>query len=106
MIQKKIEDEAINAEDSSQNAYENFMKDSSKMIIDLTEAKAKDRSDLTMAKTDFKQTMSEQEGLNNEAGDLHKSCDYLLQNFDLRQQSRAAEIDALNEAKGILSGMK
>jgi len=110
---KKIEDEAINAEDSSQNAYENFMKDSNKMIIhtskminDLTEAKAKDRSDLTMAKTDFKQTMSELEGLNNEAGDLHKSCDYLLQNFDLRQQSRAAEIDALNEAKGILSGMK
>jgi len=110
---KKIEDEAINAEDSSQNAYENFMKDSNKMIIhtskminDLTEAKAKDRSDLTMAKTDFKQTMSELEGLNNEAGDLHKSCDYLLQNFDLRQQSRAAEIDALNEAKNILSGMK
>merc|ERR1719469_1144602 len=110
---KQTEDEAINAEDSSQNAYENFMKDSNKMIIhtskminDMTEAKAKARSDLTMAKTDFKQTMSELEGLNNEAGDLHKSCDYLLQNFDLRQQSRAAEIDALNEAKNILSGMK
>lgn len=110
---KKTEDEAINAEDSAQNAYENFMKDSNKMIIsttkminDMTEAKAKARSDMTMAKTDFKQTMSELEGLNNEAGDLHKSCDYLLKNFDLRQQARAAEIDALNEAKNILSGMK
>merc|ERR1719230_1683497 len=110
---KKTENDAINAEDSAQNAYENFMKDSNKMIIqttkminDMTEAKAKAKSDLTMAKTDFKQTMGELEGLNNQAGDLHKSCDYLLKNFDLRQQARAAEIDALNEAKNILSGMK
>lgn len=110
---KQTEDDAINAEDSAQNAYENFMKDSNKMIVsttrminDMTGAKAKARSDLTMAKTDFTQTMSELEGLNNEAGDLHKSCDYLLKNFDLRQQARAAEIDALNEAKNILSGMK
>lgn len=110
---KTMEDEAIAAEESAQNAYENFMKDSNKMIIsttkminDMTEAKAKAKSDLTMAKTDFKQTMAELEGLNNEAGDLHKSCDYLLKNFDLRQQARAAEIDALNEAKNILSGMK
>lgn len=110
---KKTENDAINAEDSDQSAYENFMKDSNKflgnsgrMINDLKEAKAKAQSDLTMAKTDFKQTMGELEGLNNEAGDLHKSCDYLLKNFDLRQQARAAEIDALNEAKNILSGMK
>merc|ERR1719454_2814909 len=110
---KTMEDEAIAAEESAQNAYENFMKDSNKMIIsttkminDMTEAKAKAKSDLIMAKTDFKQTMAELEGLNNEAGDLHKSCDYLLKNFDLRQQARAAEIDALNEAKNILSGMK
>jgi len=110
---KTMEDEAIAAEESAQNAYENFMKDSNKMIIsttkminDMTEAKSKAKADLIMAKTDFKQTMSELEGLNNEAGDLHKSCDYLLKNFDLRQQARAAEIDALNEAKNILSGMK
>jgi len=110
---KTMEADAIEAEESAQNAYENFMKDSNKMIIkttqmitDMTEARAKAKADLTMAKTDFKQTMSELEGLNNEAGDLHKSCDYLLKNFDLRQQARAAEIDALNEAKNILSGMK
>jgi len=110
---KKMEDEAIAAEESSQGAYENFMKDSNKMIIqtskminDMTEARAKAKSDFTMAKTDFKQTMGQLEGLNSEAGDLHKSCDYLLKNFDLRQEARAAEIDALNEAKNILSGMK
>jgi len=110
---KKTEMDAIAAEESAQNAYEDFMKDSNEMIIkttqminDMTEAKAKARSDLTMAKTDLKQTMNELEGLNDEAGDLHKSCDYLLKNFDLRQEARAAEIDALNEAKNILSGMK
>jgi len=110
---KTMENDAIAAEESAQNAYENFMKDSNKLIIqsskminDMTEARAKAKSDLTMAKTDFKQTMGELEGLNNEAGDLHKSCDYLLKNFDLRQSARASEIDALNEAKNILSGMK
>jgi len=33
-------------------------------------------------------------------------CDYTLNNFDARQAARAAEIDALNGAKAILSGMK
>jgi len=110
---RKMENDAINAEDEAQSTYESFMKDSNKMIIqttkminDMTEAKAKAQSDLTMAKTDFKQTVGELEGLHNEAGDLHKSCDFLLTNFDLRQSARASEIDALNEAKNILSGMK
>jgi len=46
------------------------------------------------------------EGLNDTNGDLHKACDYSLKNFDTRQAARAAEIDALKEAKNILSGMK
>jgi chromosome segregation ATPase len=110
---KDMENEAINAEESAQNAYENFMKDSNKMIIqttkmitDMTEGSAKAKADLVMAKTDLKETVGLLGGLNDQAGDLHKSCDFLLKNFDLRQEARAAEMDALNEAKNILSGMK
>jgi hypothetical protein len=110
---RDMENEAINAEESAQNAYENFMKDSnkmiiqtSKMIVDMTEGSAKAKSDLVLAKTDLKQTVVMLGGLNDMAGDLHKSCDFLLENFDVRQEARAAEIDALGEAKNILSGMK
>jgi len=108
-----MENDAIASEEDAQAAYENFMKDSNKFIItatqgisDMTEAKATAQSDLIMAKTDLKGTMTELFGLHEESGDLHKSCDFLLNNFELRQKARSAEMDALNEAKNILSGMK
>jgi len=110
---KTMENDAIASEEDSQAAYENFMKDSNKFIIkasqslsDMTESKAKAESDLVMAKTDLKGTMTELFGLHEESGDLHKSCDFLINNFELRQKARSAEMDALREAKNILSGMK
>merc|ERR1719197_1049153 len=97
----------------SQSAYEDFMKDSNKSILktqqaiaDMTGARATAKEELSMAKTDFSQTMTELEGLDQTSKDLHASCDYLLKNFDARQKARAAEMDALNEAKAILSGAK
>merc|ERR1719432_331928 len=35
---------------------------------------------------------------------LHAECDWLLQYFDVRKESRASEIDALGKAKAVLSG--
>merc|ERR1719478_932098 len=106
---KKTEDEAMVSEQDSQSAYEDFMKDSNKMITkttqaisDMTGARASAKEELSMAKTDFGQTMTELEGLDQTAGDLHKACDYILKNFDARQAARAAEMDALREAKAIL----
>merc|ERR1740120_315838 len=110
---KKAEDQAIASEQDSQSAYENFMKDSNKAITkttqaisDMTGARASAKEELSMAKTDFGQTMTELEGLDQTAADLHKSCDYILKNFDARQAARAAEMDALREAKNFLSGAK
>merc|ERR1719310_807697 len=110
---QKTENEAIASEEDSQQAYENFMKDSNKSIqlnlesiANMEESKAKAEESLSMAKTDLKQTVEELEGLNDLAGDLHKSCDFIPKNFDARQAARAVEIDALKEAKAILSGMK
>merc|ERR1719253_196322 len=108
---KTTVDQAMASEQNSQSAYENFMKDSNKSIkkttqaiSDMTGSRAGAKEDLTMAKADFKQTMGELENLDSTKADLHKSCDYLLNNFDTRQQARAAEMDALAEAKAILSG--
>merc|ERR1719487_3108773 len=110
---RKTEDQAMASEQDSQSAYENFMKDSNKSITkttqaisDMTGARATAKEELSMAKTDFGETMTELEGLDQTAADLHKSCDYILKNFDARQAARAAEMDALREAKNILSGMK
>lgn len=35
-----------------------------------------------------------------------EDCSFLLNNFDLRQEHMQGEIDALNEAKAFLKGMK
>merc|ERR1719310_1072613 len=106
---RKTEDQAMASEQDSQSAYENFMKDSNKSILkttqaisDMTGSRAAAKEELSMAKTNLGQTVNELESLSNTNGDLHKSCDFVLQNFDARQAARAAEMDALNEAKNIL----
>lgn len=110
---KQTVDQAMESEQDSQSAYEGFMKESNKSILqlqksisDMSAARANAKEDLSIAKSDRKQTVSDLEALHETNADLHKSCDYLLKNFDARQAARAAEIDALNEAKAILSGAK
>jgi len=110
---KKSEADAYNSETNAQVAYENLMKDSNKAIktnnekiTNMSEALAKAKESLSLAKSDLVSTVGELGDLNDVAGELHKQCDYLMKNFDARQAARAAEIDAMIEAKNILSGMK
>merc|ERR1719247_3456898 len=35
---------------------------------------------------------------------LHADCDFLMENFEIRQTARKKEMDAIDEAKAILSG--
>merc|ERR1719491_374288 len=35
---------------------------------------------------------------------IHGECDFIIKYFDVRQKSRAEEMDAMEEAKAILSG--
>merc|ERR550537_2161787 len=110
---KQLEAEAIHAEQVSQDTYEKFMKDSNKMIeqgtqaiADMTDEKAKTEEALNMAQTDMAATNKALENLVGTAADLHEDCDFVLKNFETRQDARAKEMDALGEAKNILSGMK
>merc|ERR1719272_2067102 len=95
----KSENEAIASEQNAQYSYETFMKD-------MTEKRANAKVSLTMKETDFSDNQNHIEDLAATLADLHGSCDYILKNFDARQAARSAEIDALGEAKAILSGMK
>merc|ERR1719218_329757 len=110
---KAMEAEAIRAEEDSQKAYEDFVKETngsieakSEDIVNKSEEKAKAESDLVEAKEAKESTMLELEQLSNYNAELHQSCDFVLKNFDVRQTARDEEVEALKQAKAILSGAK
>merc|ERR1712087_504543 len=109
----QLEDEAMTRSISSQTEYEDFMKSSNAALTQMAktkagfeEALATAKGDLVATKTDIMETLKMLEGLHEYKGDLHKSCDFIMKNFEARQQARQAEIEALGEAKAILSGAK
>merc|ERR1719152_211612 len=104
---KGMEAEAIRGEEDAQKAYESFVKDTNdaitektKDIVNKSDMKAKAESD----KVEKEAEMGDLESLANENADLHKSCDFTLKNFDLRQGARDDEIEALKQALSIFSG--
>jgi hypothetical protein len=110
---KAMEDETVRSEEDAQKAYEDFVKETnlsieakSKDIVEKSEVKAKAESDLVETKEAKEAVMLELEQLSNYNAELHQSCDYILKNFDIRQTARAEEIEALRQAKAILSGAK
>jgi uncharacterized coiled-coil protein SlyX len=110
---KAMESETIRAEEDAQKAYEDFVKETnasieakSKDIVNKSEDKAKAEADLVEAKESKEAVMLELEQLSNYNAQLHQSCDFVLKNFDLRQTARDEEIEALRQAKAILSGAK
>jgi len=110
---KTAENDAIADETSAQAAYEGFIKDSNKLInannediASKSEAKAKADMEKATADGDLKETVETILTLDDTSKTLHDQCDFLLKNFEERQSSRTQEIDALNQAKAIFSGMK
>merc|ERR1719174_2042100 len=93
---KAMEAEAIRAEEDAQKAYEDF--------VHKSEIKAKAEADLVQAKDDHEAVLLELEQLGNYKAELHSSCDFIVKNFEIRQQARDEEIEALKQAKAILSG--
>merc|ERR1712039_209435 len=110
---KAMEAEAIRAEEDAQKAYEDFVKETnnsieakSKDIVEKSAARAKAEEELVETKESKEAVMLELEQLSNYNAQLHQSCDFVLKNFDLRQTARDEEVEALKQAKAILSGAK
>jgi len=110
---KAMEAETIRSEEDAQKAYEDFVKDTnasieekSKDIVNKSETKAKAEADLVEAKENKEAVMLELEQLSNYKAELHSSCDFVMKNFEIRQAARDEEIEALKQAKAILSGAK
>jgi len=110
---KVLEAEALKDEQGAQQTYEKMIRDTNQAIaskqnaiVNKSQDKAKAEQDLGNAKTDLEQHNAELSTLGNSKQDLRLQCDFLLKNFDQRQQARDEEIEALRQAKAILSGMQ
>jgi len=108
---KAMEAEAIKSEGSAQSAYESFVKETnasieaaSKDIINKSESKGKAEDYLAQSKTEHESVLSTLDELSAYNSELHASCDFIIKNFDIRQTARDEEIEALKQAKAILSG--
>merc|ERR1719230_1095669 len=103
--------EAQAEEKDTQEDYEKFMSDSSakraedsKTLTDKNSAKAEAEAQLQASKDAHKDAKDDLLAINEYIHTLHGDCDFLLDNYDLRKEARAGEIEALKKAKAVLSG--
>jgi chromosome segregation ATPase len=75
-----------------------------KSITDKSAAKADLEAKLVEAKDEGAKADDEMAIVTKAIADLHASCDFLIQNYDLRKEARTNEIDALKNAKAMLAG--
>jgi len=110
---KAVESEAIRSEQDAQEAYEDFVKETnasikakSEEIVNKSDEKAATESDSVETKEEIQGVNKEVDQLEQYKVELHGSCDFVMKNFDLRQTARDEELEALKQAKAILSGAK
>lgn len=109
---KAAEQEAIKDEKESQTAYEGTVKDTTENIEDKekdiqgrNEVLAKTEDSTADANVDNTNIMDAKKALVKSEGTLHSDCDFLLKNFQMRQEAFDDEVSALIEAKGLMSGI-
>lgn len=108
---KQLIEDSKAGEMEAQAGYEETVADTNASVSALqTEVTTKSRQkahaskDLQQTEEDMAATANEIEELKKYNVDLHEECDYVLKNFNVRQKARAEEIEALQQAKQILSG--
>merc|ERR1719316_2679549 len=108
---KAMEEDALKSEEEAQVAYETFVTETNASIdaatkesITCSENQAKAEAQKVETEMNRDGVVDELTALMEENADLHKSCDYTLKNFDLRQGARQSEMEALKQALSILSG--
>merc|ERR1719506_3010183 len=100
-------------ESTAQKDYVELMADSqesrtqmSKSITDKQAAKAEINTKKAQAKEKEMGDLKDLEIIGKYVVELHGSCDFILENFDIRKEARTAEVESLKQAKAILAGAK
>jgi len=108
---RALEKDAAAGEQEAQSQYEAVVADTSasvaalqKEVVSKTQLKAQASKEKAEAEADAMDAAKELEGLQKTSSNLHGECDYLLTNFGARQTARQQEVEALQQAKQILSG--
>merc|ERR1719158_1539053 len=108
---KAMEAEAIQAEEASQQAYEDtvtntyaVVKAKQEDIAQKTENRAKEEEGKVAEEFTRDERIADIEQLQKEDLDLHYNCDYLLKNFELRLTARDEEVEALKQGLATFSG--
>jgi len=103
--------EAEVTEKDAQGDYEQFMEDSatkraedSKTLTDKQGALANLETSLGDQKADKASNEKNLGATNEYIASLHAECDWLVKYFDMRKEARSTEINALGNAKAVLSG--
>jgi hypothetical protein len=98
-------------EKSAQSEYVELMTDSQKQrqqdseaVTDKSAAKASLEANLVALKENKATTLKQMEDINAYNMEVHGSCDFILQNFKLREEARTNEIESLKNAKAVLAG--
>jgi len=109
-LEKEMQEAELEEKDS-QGDYEQFTRDAadkrvmdSKSITEKDGAKADAEVNLVKETKERQTKMKEALATVDYIGGVHKDCDWLLQNYDVRKQARVGEGDALTKAKAVLSG--
>jgi chromosome segregation ATPase len=103
--------DAQHEEKTAGTDYTSLMSDSQatrasdvKSITDKSAAKAEMESKLVTLKENKALTEDTLVNVHNYIMELHGSCDFILENFQLRADARTNEIESLKNAKAVLSG--
>jgi len=106
---KKEELEAHNDEESAQRSYEDSMSDlkgeeagNQKNIVSLKKQLADKEKELIRNENELKDTVADKEAIEAYLMEIKPGCDFIVSNFDLREQHRKTEKDALEKAVRML----
>jgi len=114
LLIKDLEKEITEAQFTEKDSQEDY----ERMMADASAKRAEDSKSITsksVAKSDMAVALEENEAAKVSAkknlmaveeylSNLHADCDWLIKYFDIRQEARTNEIDALSKAKAVLSG--
>jgi septal ring factor EnvC (AmiA/AmiB activator) len=114
MITKELETDMKDSEydeKSAQKEYSELMAESqetrasdTKSITEKEASKATLEGKIVEAKESKTLSVGKLEEINNYIFDLHGSCDFIMENFDMRKEARTNEMESLKNAKAILAG--
>lgn len=109
-LDKEITEMEVEEKDG-QAEYEKFTKEAarkrvtdSKSVTDKEGAKADAEATVEKETAERGNSMKKLFATMEFLKSLHGDCDWLLQNFDVRKEARAGEVESLKKAKAVLSG--